>query len=282
MKEAANYRVVSFSRCRTIDDIRYSLVFGVPVVFGAYTPNDFDGFTGVGSYSWSGVKDGRHAMCIIGYDNSRQAFRIQNSWGEDWGDGGRAWVAYKEFEFLDEPNPRQHPKAWCYHAYSIVADESRRTQLRQTTEPVNAYFFIPDGSVVLNGQQLLPPGSLTAAEATSHFFYGLRTNGSIEGYAENQWWNINKGAFPKGLNGGKGKMIAASGDFIYAVTQAGSVVGRVPKKIAADGVSKWELINLPSGETPIDVRFRDGDIYVASSDGDVFKRIVGQGWEKQN
>jgi C1A family cysteine protease len=33
-------------------------------------------------------------MTAIGYDDNRAAFRIQNSWGRKWGDGGYAWLGY--------------------------------------------------------------------------------------------------------------------------------------------------------------------------------------------
>lgn len=43
---------------------------------------------------------GGHAMCVIGYDDYKSggAFQIMNSWGEEWGDKGVAWVRYKDFD----------------------------------------------------------------------------------------------------------------------------------------------------------------------------------------
>ncbi|MDA3849687.1 MAG: hypothetical protein PF447_00275 [Spirochaetaceae bacterium] len=35
-----------------------------------------------------------HAMCIVGYDDSKSSFRIVNSWGENWGEGGFMWMHY--------------------------------------------------------------------------------------------------------------------------------------------------------------------------------------------
>jgi len=35
-----------------------------------------------------------HAMIAVGYDDAKNAFRIQNSWGRNWGDGGYAWFTY--------------------------------------------------------------------------------------------------------------------------------------------------------------------------------------------
>lgn len=39
-----------------------------------------------------------HAMMLVGYDDSKKAFRLQNSWGAtDWGDNGYIWVDYDFF-----------------------------------------------------------------------------------------------------------------------------------------------------------------------------------------
>ena len=44
---------------------------------------------------------GLHALFVMGYDDSRQAFRIRNSWGTTpWGDHGEAWLSYKFFQKL--------------------------------------------------------------------------------------------------------------------------------------------------------------------------------------
>ncbi len=46
---------------------------------------------------------GGHAMCVIGYDDRKQAFQIMNSWGPEWGNNGVAWVRYADFkEFVRE------------------------------------------------------------------------------------------------------------------------------------------------------------------------------------
>jgi hypothetical protein len=65
------------------------------------------------------IKKGNHAICLYGYDNSRQAFKFKNSWWVDdeekieailktpfikwpkqwpkkpWGDDGSAWISYE-------------------------------------------------------------------------------------------------------------------------------------------------------------------------------------------
>ncbi|WP_413294679.1 C1 family peptidase [Bdellovibrio sp. HCB185ZH] len=39
---------------------------------------------------------GGHAISIIGYDDTKQAFIIRNSWGEEWGEKGFGYVAYSD------------------------------------------------------------------------------------------------------------------------------------------------------------------------------------------
>ena len=44
---------------------------------------------------------GGHAVCIVGYDESKQTFKVRNSWGEKWGDDG---YCYFPFEYITNPN----------------------------------------------------------------------------------------------------------------------------------------------------------------------------------
>ena len=48
----------------------------------------------------SGMGMGGHAMCVIGYDDSKfgGAFQLMNSWTPQWGNNGIAWVRYGDFK----------------------------------------------------------------------------------------------------------------------------------------------------------------------------------------
>lgn len=35
-----------------------------------------------------------HVMVVVGYDDAMQMFRVKNSWGNQWAEGGLAWVSY--------------------------------------------------------------------------------------------------------------------------------------------------------------------------------------------
>lgn len=43
---------------------------------------------------------GGHAYLVVGYSTDREAFRILNSWGRDWGEGGRAWISFEDMSRL--------------------------------------------------------------------------------------------------------------------------------------------------------------------------------------
>ena len=49
---------------------------------------------------WENMPTGGHAMCVLGYNDNRfgGTFEIQNSWGQDWGDGGYVYVTYADYQ----------------------------------------------------------------------------------------------------------------------------------------------------------------------------------------
>lgn len=44
---------------------------------------------------------GGHAVVAVGYDNDRQLYKVRNSWGAGWGDGGYFWLPYA---YLHDPD----------------------------------------------------------------------------------------------------------------------------------------------------------------------------------
>jgi len=80
----------------------------IPLVIGAHLGDRFmrwknDKVINYDTYNYTGMH-AYHAMALVGYDDSRQAFRLRNSWGTDWGDKGSIWVDYgffcREFCFV--------------------------------------------------------------------------------------------------------------------------------------------------------------------------------------
>lgn len=84
----------------SFDIIKGAIADGNPVVFGIKVSESFVKHHGNGVYSRQPTEEslGGHAMVLVGYDDDRQAFRLQNSWGQNWGDQGHAWISYDTFK----------------------------------------------------------------------------------------------------------------------------------------------------------------------------------------
>ena len=75
---------------------------GRPVLFGAKLGDRFmkwNNSSAISSdtYNNPGMQHAYHAMIVSGYDDNKKAFRVRNSWGNDWGDNGSIWVDYNFF-----------------------------------------------------------------------------------------------------------------------------------------------------------------------------------------
>ncbi|NBF39568.1 MAG: hypothetical protein GVY14_04065 [Spirochaetes bacterium] len=99
LEEAQKYRILSYERLdpQNLEALKTVLADGEPVVFGAMLYRDFISYDG-GVYTQRSPQEyGRHGMTLSGYDDDRQAFRLINSWGTNWGEEGYAWMSYDTF-----------------------------------------------------------------------------------------------------------------------------------------------------------------------------------------
>jgi hypothetical protein len=98
LQEAAKYRIKGWTKisdAKKIEDVKAQLARGVPVIFDMHVSDEFQQFKGNSVLDIPGVMTGGgHTMLAIGYDDSRKAIRIQNSWGRKFGEGGYAWLSY--------------------------------------------------------------------------------------------------------------------------------------------------------------------------------------------
>ena len=91
----------------TINEVKYLIKNNKPVVIGLRLPtSSFEKISSTGLW-WdtkSEPVDIGHAMCIIGYNDDKYggAFRVVNSWGDDFGDNGYVWIKYKDFYYYSD------------------------------------------------------------------------------------------------------------------------------------------------------------------------------------
>jgi len=107
LHRASEVRGIGYLGQTTVDTVKALLSSGTPVTFafdaGQYDPAFADGNYIMTSKEYSSFRL-NHAQTIVGYDDSIQddgekgAFRVVNSWGAGWGDGGFYWLTYDAFK----------------------------------------------------------------------------------------------------------------------------------------------------------------------------------------
>jgi len=99
-QEALDYRILSYARLDTLDEMRACLADGYPFVFGFSVYESFESQ----QVARTGVLDlprvsekllGGHAVLGVGYDDVAERFMVRNSWGTDWGKKGFFTMPYE-------------------------------------------------------------------------------------------------------------------------------------------------------------------------------------------
>jgi hypothetical protein len=94
--EAANFKITGYSKILTTDTalIKLMLTQHHPLMAGVSMDNSFT--NAQEGFIWQTHVAGAapHAMLVVGYDDNRQAFKLMNSWGTEWGDAGFGWISY--------------------------------------------------------------------------------------------------------------------------------------------------------------------------------------------
>jgi C1A family cysteine protease len=99
-RAALNTRVTSYMRVpQNVTDLRAELAAGDTVVFGfsVYESFESDDVALSGLVPLPAAHEsmlGGHAVLLVGYDHERKLFKVRNSWGPSWGDGGYFWMPY--------------------------------------------------------------------------------------------------------------------------------------------------------------------------------------------
>lgn len=96
---APPFQLDGFSRVPAADSIsiRGSIQMLQPVSFGMLVDDRFQSLNPSNSIYVPSGTGGGHATTIIGYDNATQRYKVMNSWGRAWGQGGMYWISYADF-----------------------------------------------------------------------------------------------------------------------------------------------------------------------------------------
>ena len=77
----------------SIDALKTALCAYGPLAVAVTATPAFQAYTS-GVFNENSPATINHAVLLVGWDDSKQAWRIKNSWGTAWGEAGYMWIAY--------------------------------------------------------------------------------------------------------------------------------------------------------------------------------------------
>lgn len=98
--EALSHKLGSYAKMYTTDKsaIKSMISQNHPVIITILADNSFiSAKPGFIWKSYSGSGSLAHSIVICGYDDTKNAYLVMNSWGTGWGDAGYSWIDYDFF-----------------------------------------------------------------------------------------------------------------------------------------------------------------------------------------
>ncbi len=177
---------------------------------------------------WSGYSEGilngypsnynnpssNHAILIVGWDDSKQAFLVKNSWGTDWGLDGFCWVKYGNFNI-------------GRRAIVVTAKKSYSSINRVFKGSDNALYYVRE-----IGSKVYWFGE-TSNGGFANVFSGTRSGNNVVG----KWADVPKGGAKN--NGTLRFRVSTSGKKLTRTNQTGGF-----------GCNTWTSTSLPSNTYP--------------------------------
>lgn len=162
------------------------LADGNGVVIAMKVYDNFSDFSG-GIYSRvSGSMTGYHAMCVVGYDDRKNAVKIINSWGTGWGDGGYVWMDYEVFKeitpyaYVMEDNVTNNPSSLPAAPQNVEASKGSSDSFIKITwdavENVDSYIVFRYGDKLVEiGRTDRTSYKDTKAKAGVEYYYYVKS-----------------------------------------------------------------------------------------------------------
>lgn len=123
-KEGRNHRLKpGLAVKQDLTVMKSVLAEGFPFIFGfsvykSFSEGNWDKTTGMMPLPKSGEElYGGHAVMAVGYDDVKNAFKIRNSWGSNWGQKGHFWMPYSYITDRDYADD-----FWTCHDFATFQD----------------------------------------------------------------------------------------------------------------------------------------------------------------
>ncbi|OWY23603.1 hypothetical protein C7N43_03665 [Sphingobacteriales bacterium UPWRP_1] len=159
--EAGQYKIKDYSILFTTEEtnaneriykIKQSIADKIPVIIGMTVSEDFMDLK-QGTDTWNYNPDnfiyaGGHAMCIIGYDDSRGAFEVMNSWDTNWANNGFVWIKYNDLATLTK---------YAFQFYLFNKNEDN--QIANLEGEFNFRYVVPGNGIVFENATVTHNGN---------------------------------------------------------------------------------------------------------------------------
>jgi Papain family cysteine protease/Bacterial Ig domain/CARDB len=103
-QEAFRFRAKTWKAANGTLEVKAALANRLPVFMVIQLVDDIHGLRGPDSVynTFGGAFEGGHGVAAVGYDDNRYggAFKIINSWGQDFGDNGYFWMPYTATNYI--------------------------------------------------------------------------------------------------------------------------------------------------------------------------------------
>lgn len=138
MQIAGQYRALEYFKPLPTREAIKACLYGTNgadghvVAYCCLVYQDFDTDRGGYLRNRTGSVQGAHWMSLVGYSESRQAYRVRNQWGPFWGDLGYCWIRYADAE-----RPPGQGGLWVDDAWAVRV--AFQPQPRPTPEPLTPW-----------------------------------------------------------------------------------------------------------------------------------------------
>jgi hypothetical protein len=183
----ANWDVVNLNTSNPADkinNVKTMLNAGFPVMIGTTVDQAFtqDGATGMKPYIWSvkrGSEISHHAMVTVGYDDALRAFKVLNSYGQEWGNNGYVWITYDLFVTVvneayiarDALNPPERPDTKPQEEIVYAPGPAMIAGFSLDDVQHNLQSPVWGPGMTFVGKVQIPPGMGTSAQIIVRFYY---------------------------------------------------------------------------------------------------------------
>jgi C1A family cysteine protease len=96
-ERARQFRIKGWAafNAAVVDNVKEQLARGAPVIFALRGTRKMFDLKGDAVLEEDDVPGEGHAMVVVGYDDAKKAFLVQNSRGQSWGTKGLGWFGYE-------------------------------------------------------------------------------------------------------------------------------------------------------------------------------------------